>query len=136
MLAFFDVLGTCTDSRFVTAITIKNNEYLAGTLTDVADLAEHAVTIHTNLKANTKWMIPDPKEAQIIALTTRVESQVKFANTKQIALTTATDKKPYSSNVDPTCFVYTGQDKVAFNGIENYWCDVWMYGRIVLFHAW
>ena len=38
MSAFFEVLGTCTDSRFVTAITIKNNEYLAGTLTDVADL--------------------------------------------------------------------------------------------------
>jgi len=74
MSAFFDVLGTCTDSRLVTAITIMNNEYLAGTLTDVADLAEHAVTIYTNLKANKKWMILDPKEAQIIALTTKVES--------------------------------------------------------------
>lgn len=122
--AFFDVLSTSSDSRFNTAMTIKNNEYLAGTLTDVSDLSEHAVTIYTNLKANKKWMIPDPKEAQIIALTTRIDGLVKLANTKQIALTTATEKKkPYSTSVDPARFVYTGKDKVNFNGVDNYWCD-------------
>ena len=70
----FNVLWTCEDDQFITAIKSKEIEYLAGKFTDIHHLTSFAIAIYSNLQAKEIWMRPDKKSVQIAALMTQVKT--------------------------------------------------------------
>ena len=72
--AMFKVLLTSEDSKFNTAIQLKDDEHCAGSLTKLSDLTTYATSIYTNRSARKNWMVPDAKQVTIAALMTKVNS--------------------------------------------------------------
>ena len=126
--SLFQILLSTEDDQFQTAITSKNNEYLAGTLTQVSELVKHATAIYTNLKSEGKWMVPDQKSVKIAALTTRIETlQAQLSTSVHMTADTLQSKEKESKKgfnaCDPWRFKYTGKDHVEKDGKDYYWCS-------------
>jgi len=126
----FDVLRTCEDDQFITAIKSKEIEYLAGNFTDIHHLTSFAIAIYTNLKAKEIWMQPDKKSVQIAALMTQVETlkkNIAGGGSGAAYTTDSTGGQPGNSFKRPELaewrYTHTGHDHVNKDGKDWYWCD-------------
>ena len=123
----FDVLRTCEDDQFLTAIKSKEIEYLAGKFTDIHHLTTFAIAIYTNLKAKENWMRPDKKSMQIAALMTQVESLKKDLATGAPGAAYAVDTTGGNPGKKPMLaewrYSHTGSDHVNKDGKDWYWCE-------------
>ena len=126
----FNVLQTCEDDQFVTAIKSKEIEYLAGKFTDIHHLTAFAIAIYTNLEAKQMWMRPDKKSIQIAALMTQVETLKQNIASGNSGAAYTTDSSQGQSGgsfqrkeLAVWRYTHTGCDHVNKDGKDWYWCD-------------
>ena len=79
----FNVLLTTLNTRFNQYFLLQKLSWQSGTIVyDFEILVETAKTIYNNMVSNRTWDSIDPKDAQILALTTKIEELQKMGVTK------------------------------------------------------
>ena len=92
LLDLFNALGTVSNSDFAAFVREERQSWEIGGAKDADQLIAEALTIYNNAVSANRWEYSDPKDAKILALTTKVdqlEAQMKLS-------ANATTQKPPS----------------------------------------
>ena len=116
----FNALLSTTNSQFYNYFSMQKLAWSnQNTKFAVDELTSEAKNICTNMVTNGEWNKVDPKDAKILALTTKIE---KLENKKNPDKTKKGDKKRGNNELDPRRTKCKGPS-IVINGETLWWCE-------------
>ena len=116
----FNALLSTTNTQFYNYFSMKKMAWSNNNATFTVDeLTTEATSMHTNMVTNGDWNKVDPKDAQIMALTTKVQ---KLEGKGPQAQGDYGKKKKKHNELDPRRAKYKGAS-ININGETLWWCE-------------